>query len=190
MKTAYKVSMKPAKKLDDLQRLAKLSPEGDWVELGVYKGGSALLLSKLKGDRVLYLADSFEGLPEPGDNDTKPDGSKKKKGDITGTLEEVQELLKDETNIVYIKGWIVDDVRYFAQFPEEITLMHVDVDYEQPYRDTLKHLYPRMKKGSIIVFDDYGHFKGAKMAVDDFIAETGEELHITEGTSQAYVIVK
>jgi len=189
MKKAIEVSMKPEEKLSDIEKLTKQVPKGDWVELGVYKGGSALLLCELKGTRKLYLADSYEGLPEPGKNDHRPNGTFHKKGDITGTLEEVKDLLKGYTNIKYVKGWITDSKEYFSQFPDSIAFLHVDVDYEQPYRDILKHLYPRVKKGGVIVFDDYGYYKGAEIAVNDFIKQTGEKLHITKGTSQAYVVV-
>jgi len=186
----YLVSLKGKEKLDDLKRLASLVPNKPFVELGVYKGGSALLLSKCKGKRKLFLADSFEGMPVAGVNDVGKNGQKVKAGDTKCGLEGVQELLKDEKNVVYIKGWIEDSEEYFSQFPEKISLLHVDVDYEQPYRDILKHLYSRVVPGGIIIFDDYGYFVGARMAVDDFIKKTGETLCRTGKTSQYYVVKK
>lgn len=189
---AYPISMKPKEKLKDLEKFAIKAEQllGDFVELGVFKGGSAVILSRYLGNKTLCLADSFEGLPEPGENDIGLSGKRHKKGDICGTLDEVKSLRSFVNNdkIVFIEGWIVDSENYFKQFPERIALLHIDVDYEQPYRDILKHLYARVVKGGFIIFDDYGHYKGAKLAVDDFIVKTGEKLHRTGETSQYYVI--
>lgn len=189
---AYRLSLKPKEKLDDLARLA-LSVKGlpgVFVEFGVFKGGSAILLSKYVYEKFLYLADSFEGMPEPGDNDVRFSHEEKhRKGDTCAALDEVSSLkaLKGD-NIIFIKGWIVDTKEYFAQFPEEVSLLHIDVDYEQPYKDILKYMYPRVVKGGVVVFDDYGCYVGAKLAVDDFIKTSGEKLCRTGETTQRYII--
>ena len=54
--------------------------EGDFVECGVWRGGSMMIVAKLllaKGDtsRTLYLYDTFEGMSEPTDMDLSFDGA-------------------------------------------------------------------------------------------------------------------
>ena len=45
--------------------------KGDLAEVGVYKGGSAKVICEAKGNRRLYLFDTFEGLPPLSSEDTK-----------------------------------------------------------------------------------------------------------------------
>src|SRR3546814_13147170 len=35
----------------------------------------------------------------------------------------------------------------------------------------MEHLWPRISSGGALLIDDYGHFMGAKKAVDEYIAE-------------------
>ena len=44
---------------------------GSIAEVGVYNGGSAKLISRSKGDRSLFLFDTFTGLPSVGNIDTE-----------------------------------------------------------------------------------------------------------------------
>jgi hypothetical protein len=72
-------------------------------------------------------------------------------------------------------------------FPERISFLHIDVDFYDPYRWLLYHLYRRIPHGGIIAFDDYGAWVGARRAVDQFLKKSGETLHKT-GTVQTFVV--
>ncbi len=36
---------------------------------------------------------------------------------------------------------------------------------------SLEHLYPRLSGGGVLIIDDYGHWEGARMAVDEYVRE-------------------
>ena len=60
--------------------------------------------------------------------------------------------------------------------PEQISLLRLDTDWYESTRHELKHLYPRLIRGGVLIIDDYGHWKGARQAVDEYLAETGAKL--------------
>jgi hypothetical protein len=49
--------------------------------------------------------------------------------------------------------------------------LRLDTDWYESTRHELLHLYPRLVRGGVLVIDDYGHWAGARKAVDDYIAE-------------------
>jgi O-methyltransferase len=51
------------------------------------------------------------------------------------------------------------------------TLLRLDTDWYESTRHELEHLYPRLVMGGVIIIDDYGHWKGARLAVDEYLAE-------------------
>jgi hypothetical protein len=55
-----------------------------------------------------------------------------------------------------------------AEAPEEIALLRLDTDWQASTRHELEHLYPRLKRGGVLIVDDYGHWRGARQAVDDY----------------------
>lgn len=65
--TAAPESLVPQYAIDSLMYYASRAPYGAIVEIGVYKGGTAWWLDKLR--RPLYLYDSFEGMPTSTDKD-------------------------------------------------------------------------------------------------------------------------
>ena len=53
-----------------------------------------------------------------------------------------------------------------AQAPARIALLRLDTDwYESTYHE-LVHLFPRLSVGGVLLIDDYGHWQGARRAVD------------------------
>ena len=55
--------------------------------------------------------------------------------------------------------------------PETISILRLDTDWYESTRHELIHLFPRLVKGGVIIIDDYGFWKGAKKAVDEYFAE-------------------
>jgi len=168
---------------------------GDFVECGVWKGGSmmvvALTLAELGvSDRNLYLYDTYEGMSEPSEEDVSHDNitaeeqlSKVEKSNdyniwCYSTLEEVQNNLNkttyDPSRIHYIKGKVEDTIP--DTIPDKIALLRLDTDwYESTYHE-LVHLYPLLVSQGILIIDDYGHWKGAKNATDQFFREIKQAL--------------
>jgi hypothetical protein len=74
----------------------------------------------------------------------------------------------------FVKGKVEDTIP--QTMPEKIAILRLDTDwYESTYHE-LKHLFPKLVKGGIIIIDDYGHWKGAREAVDQYFTENG--IHI------------
>ncbi|HAK44962.1 MAG TPA: macrocin O-methyltransferase [Spirochaeta sp.] len=162
---------------------------GDLVECGVWKGGSCMLMAlALKelgaAERRIHLYDTFEGMPEPGDNDYiawngRP-VSEKWKSDQQGltsnftdwavSLENVREnILRTgypEKNLEFIAGPVEETLNLHT--PERISLLRLDTDWYESTKAELEYLYPLLSAQGVLVIDDYGHFTGAKKAVDEY----------------------
>ena len=76
--------------------------------------------------------------------------------------------------IHYCAGRVEDTLP--AQAPERIALLRLDTDWYESTRHELEHLYARVPPGGVLIFDDYSTWQGARKAVDEFIAATGEPL--------------
>jgi O-methyltransferase len=163
---------------------------GDIVECGVWKGGSmmaaALTLQSLDDlSRELYLFDTFEGMPTPADNDVsysgesgmgftanlKPDGSGS--DFCRATIDQVRDAVGSvgypANKIHFVKGKVEDTVPHHA--PDRIAILRLDTDWYESTRHELIHLYPRLVPRGVLIIDDYGHWQGARQAVDEYIRD-------------------
>jgi len=52
-------------------------------------------------------------------------------------------------------------------------VLHLDGDWYESVRVCLEYLYDRVTPGGVIQIDDYGHWEGARRAVDEFISNRG-----------------
>jgi hypothetical protein len=70
--------------------------------------------------------------------------------------------------IMFIKGKVEETLD--SGLPERISILRLDTDWYESTRKELKVLYPLLSPGGILIIDDYGHFTGARKAVDEFLA--------------------
>ncbi len=164
--------------------------EGDFAECGVYKGGTAYLISLILKDnsnhqKILHLFDTFSGMPKSANEDK----SHHKEGDYQDTsVEAVKEFLSDYSFVEFHPGLIPDT--FEAVTNKKFAFVHIDVDIYQSIKDCCEFFYERMTKGGIMIFDDYG-FQGyelaAKKAVDDFFIRKSE-IPITLRNGQCLVL--
>lgn len=134
----------PQNIIDSLIRLASTVPEGNFVEVGVYQGGTAWHLTELakKQNRKIYLYDTFSGIPFSGDLDYH------QVGDFSDTsFEKVRDALPYAT---VVEGIFPDS----AVEMDKIAFVHLDCDQYQSVIDSIAYLKPKMVKGGIIWFDD------------------------------------
>lgn len=138
-----------------VRQSGKLAP-GNYVEVGVWRGGTGLLIADalghfgISGD--VYLADTFTGVVAAGEHDSLYVG-----GEHADTSEElVRNLLarNGHANVKILKGMFPDDTADLVEGP--IRLLHVDVDVYKSAAGVVEWGYDRMVPGGIIVFDDYG----------------------------------
>ena len=165
---------------------------GNWIECGVYRGGTASMLTKLIRDEdlncILHLFDTFEGMPE-----TDPQLDLHKAGDFAGTsLEEVKTRVfslfgKTDNRIQFHPGFIPETFTEFHS--DRITFAHIDVDIYKSVSDCCEFIYPRLVPGGFLIFDDYGFptCPGARKAVDQFFNEK-PEFPVVLPTGQALVV--
>ena len=145
---------------------------GDVAEVGVYRGGTARLLSKAlaASGKTLHLFDTFAGMPA-----VREDTDIHRAGDFNDTsLERVRAYLSDCRNVELYQGIFPHTAGPVAQ--RQFALAHIDVDIYQSVADCCAFFYPRMAHGGIMVFDDYGFIScpGVKPAVDAFLADKPE----------------
>jgi O-methyltransferase len=163
--------------------------QGDIVECGVWKGGSSMaaidtLIKAGDTKRDIYLYDTFEGMSEPTEFDKALTGiaaqeelSNSNKSDqssvwCVSALEEVQKnvggLNYPAELVHYVKGKVEDTIP--ATTPGKIAILRLDTDWYESTAHELKYLYPLLVPGGVIIIDDYGHWEGARKAVDEYIA--------------------
>jgi len=162
---------------------------GAIVECGVWRGGSmmAIALTLLRlGDqsRDLYLFDTFEGMPPASAQDVDFAGqagvskvAAGSRGDGRGwlhaSLDDVRRAVLgtgyDPARVHFVKGKVEDTLP--GQAPPQISLLRLDTDWYESTRHELRHLYPRLTRGGVLIIDDYGYWKGARQATDEYLAE-------------------
>jgi O-methyltransferase len=168
--------------------------EGDIVECGVWRGGSSILAKLTHADadasmpRRFILFDTFAGMtkPEPVDVScmTSESALREYNKGIRAThnayvyapLEKVVNNFKDlgvfDEDVIFHKGAVEDTLRNEANLPDRIALLRLDTDWYASTKVELEVLYPRLSIGGVLLIDDYGHWEGARKAVDEYFSNT------------------
>lgn len=159
----------------ELLRLAEesLAVEGDFVELGCYKGMTSVLLGKLlaKSDKKLYIYDSFAGLPPKSSQDASGAGANFQAGELLVTKREVVDRIKRSglRNVIIKKAWFNE--LQDQDLPAKIAFAFCDGDLYQSIKTSLKLVQPRLDEHGMIVVHDYNNAElpGSARAVDEFL---------------------
>lgn len=159
-----------------VKHVAEHDIPGDVVECGVAYGGSAALLGltlkKLGASRRLWALDTFEGLPPPSAADPDYDAAIHFSGAFPSDLSEVKGLfarLGILENTTFIKGRFQETL--LKANIGKIAVLHLDGDWYDSVKVCLDHLYDRVTRGGVIQIDDYGHWAGARKAVNELLEE-------------------
>jgi hypothetical protein len=173
---------------------------GDFAECGVWRGGSVLAmiltLQELGvDDRDIHLYDTFEGMTEPTEHDTSPIDppaqelfeEARSRGERplnelfdarTFNEESVRETLTatgyPADRLHFVRGPVEETIP--GHLPERIALLRLDTDWYESTRHEMEHLYPRLERGGVLIVDDYGHWEGARRAVDEYLDRTSDPL--------------
>lgn len=174
-----------------LKQILPIVNKGHVAECGCWQGLSAYQIAyQLKYNNFrnrFFIFDSFAGLSEFNDEDLKGNVVKdhnKRRKEFSASLKDVQANLCEFDFIEFKKGWIPE--RFDEVSGLDFSFVHIDVDLYQPIKDSLEFFYPRMIKGGVVVFDDYGYlsFPGAKTAVDEFMQGKNDFfLHLAAGSA-------
>ena len=184
--------------------------EGAFVECGVWRGGSSMLIAKMLSnrkvtDRKIYLYDTYEGMSEPTDNDVSFKGADAKvllreSEDNKETsvwclagLDDVKANLKStnykENNISFIKGKVEDTLPQNKP-QEKIALLRLDTDWYESTKHELIHLYPDLVERGVLIIDDFGYWQGCQKAVVEYIEEEKISILLNRVDSTGRVAIK
>ena len=186
---------------------------GDIVECGIGRGRSLLINSTINyfldanegGGRAIYAYDSFEGFPEPTNEDDSvrdpkkgewsmsPSGKYKYSKEFTQQNLSESGLPTDIVSSVSITKWFFSDS--LKKHPNRpIALLHIDGDLYSSYMDTLENLYDMVSKGGVIVFDDFlaestedESFPGARKVVKEFLGDKFNNVKVSVGGTNYYI---
>lgn len=182
------VSMLPLVRMANLQMCIEdvitRGVPGDLIETGVWRGGATIFMrGVLKAhrinNRVVWVADSFEGLPEP-DAEKFPVEAQFHRdplmrefyNNFAASLSEVKRNFAAygllDGQVEFLQGWFKDTL---PRAPiEALAVMRLDGDYYESTMDALSNLYHKLSVGGYAIIDDYGEdaWTNCRQAVDDF----------------------
>lgn len=169
---------------DIAQEADESGVEGAVVECGVWNGGSAALLAVAamgrRGDRDIWLFDSFEGLPPPTERDPEAVRAGYFPGWNTGSESRVREIWRElrlpPGRLRILRGW------FSETFPRagvrSIAVLHIDCDWYESVKLCLERFYDSVRPGGVIFMNDYNVYSGANEAVHEFLAERGAPVQV------------
>ncbi|MES2995141.1 MAG: TylF/MycF/NovP-related O-methyltransferase [Patescibacteria group bacterium] len=163
-----------------VQKVAKV--KGALAEVGVFKGASARLICRVKGEKKLYLFDTFDGLPPL----EKIDEAHFYEGQFATDFEKVSAFFANDPNVIIGRGLFPADTGHIAK-DETFSFVHLDVDLYQGTKDCLEYFYPRLATGGVILCHDYATIPGVRKAVDDFFRDK-REVVLESSRSQALIV--
>jgi hypothetical protein len=181
---------------------------GDIVECGVWKGGSMMATAKAlmalgETDRTLHLFDTFDGMSAPTADDATFRGQRA--ADLMADADKRSDWiwayspLKEVTANLHSTGYPADRMRFVqgkveetipSQAPAHIALLRLDTDWYESTWHELVHLYPRLSPGGVLIIDDYGHWAGARKAVDQYFSEQGARVLLNRIDYTARMCIK
>jgi O-methyltransferase len=159
--------------------------QGDIVECGSAKGGSAALMAltarQARINRKVWVFDTFEGLPPPTSLDD-PDyhDAVALTGQCRGSMEEIESLFGrlEINNYQLVKGLVQDTLR--DPPVRQIAVLHLDVDWYEAMKTCLDQLWGLVSPGGIVQIDDYGFWAGARKATNEFMDDDPSRARLTK----------
>jgi hypothetical protein len=175
---------------------------GAFVECGLWKGGSmmamALRLRDLDAlDRELVGFDTFTGMTEPSELDVDYQGQSalaqgwapSTESEPGRSMDEVRSAILSTgyspAHVTLVRGPVEETLP--ASAPDSVALLRLDTDWYASTRHELLHLYPRLTIGGVLIVDDYGHYQGARKAVDEYFHDRRVLLHRIDYTGRIAV---
>ena len=161
---------------------------GDFVECGVWRGGNGILARKiferLGSGKKVWMFDTFEGMTEPTEFDVAASNKAPAKSKFFAmqrethnewcyaSLDDVKSNCLDSNLKLdffeFVKGDVCKTLADSKNIPQSIAVLRLDTDWYESTKCELENLYPLLSKRGILIIDDYGHWEGAKRAVDEY----------------------
>jgi O-methyltransferase len=196
IRSSSEISMTSTERLWALLKAVEYLEEnkicGDIVECGVWRGGSSFLVASELAhrnslNRGIWMFDTFQGMNSPSEHDARFDLKPARQileedldSRATSNNWGVASLEMARSNLLrsgypehkmhFVQGEV--EVTLRAQAPQKIALARLDTDWYESTKTELDVLMPRMVRGGVVIVDDYGHWLGARKAVDEFLDST------------------
>jgi hypothetical protein len=179
---------------------------GAFAECGVWRGGSILAmilaLQKWGSDpRDLWVYDTFEGMTEPTEHDgaaidewVRTNGRPWPEvfGPEAFDEQSVRDLLLatgyPEDRLHFVRGPVEETIP--GQVADRLALLRLDTDWYESTRHELAHLYPLLVGGGVLIIDDFGHWEGARKAVEEYFGARAEPLLLNRIDDTGRIAVK
>lgn len=155
---------------------------GDFIEAGVWRGGASIMMRAVLAaygvdDRLVWLADSFRGIPPPNPEKYPADAGMHFEhiAELAVPVHVVQEnfrahgLLDDRVR--FVEGLFSDTLEHVPA--REFAIVRLDGDLYESTLDALDALYPRLARGGFAIVDDYGAYPACRAAVEDYRTRHG-----------------
>jgi len=175
--------------INSVNYIANAGIDGDFVECGVWRGGSAMAMcyklnSLQSHDRQIWLYDTFAGMTKPSEEDIeiKTGNRATELYDNTIVGDEVDGWCcaskRDVITNMMSTGYPMDKINIIEgdvlrtldmKYPDKIALLRLDTDWYESTCKELEVLFPKLVRGGVCIIDDYGHWKGSKKAVDEYL---------------------
>jgi len=148
---------------------------GDFAELGVYKGDTAYILHKMDPSRKLHLFDTFEGFTEKDLTVEEGKAATYTKHNFADTsLENVKRRLNSE-QFIFHEGYFPETAKGTKDI--KFALVSIDADLYNPTKAALDFFYPRLVPGGVMLVHDYNpDWPGIMKAVNDFVSTIPEPI--------------
>ena len=143
---------------DITQIIHQLNKSVNFIEVGVWKGGTAAIIGKklalLNSNANFYICDTFSGVVKASEKDITYKG-----GEHADTsLEIVENLLSDNyTNIKILKGVFPNETAQQIPVNDLFGFCHIDVDVYDSAKDIVDWIWDKLIIGGVVIFDDYGY---------------------------------
>jgi O-methyltransferase len=186
--------------IDAVRYCVRRGVPGAFAECGVWRGGSVLamiLTLQQMGteDRDIYLYDTFEGMTEPTEHDTSPvappalstwqDAASRDErpwGELFGSDVFDEQSVRDTVlatgypgdRVHLVAGRVEDTLP--AAAPTGLALLRLDTDWYESTLHEMNVLFPLLSPAGVLMIDDYGHWEGAKRAVDEYFEKSGTSM--------------
>lgn len=155
--------------------------QGDLIEAGVWRGGACVMMRAVlhaheATGRVVHVADSFAGLPEPDPKFPADAGSNfHAYSALAIARAQVEETFRRygllDEQVRFHEGWFKDTLPLLGD--TKFALIRLDGDMYESTWTALTELYPRLTPGGFVVIDDYGAIEPYRHAVADYRGQEG-----------------
>lgn len=176
---AQPILFSPGELLNLWQQVRILKDHGGaFAEVGAFKGDSAEVACRAKGNRQFYVFEAFAGLPSP----SGMVDARFRKGLFASAEDQLRRRLSQYPNTTIVAGYFPETAA--CVFDEQFSYVHLDLDLYEPTLAALGFFYPRMLPGGRLIIHDYSQCEGVWQAVSEFVSDKPEGIEpmaLTQG---------